>query len=775
MRTGHRSSRSSRSSRRDASRPVARLAAALGLAVAVSTVGTMPAAAAAPPEAYGDFVDATAGAPVTIVLYGFDADEDPLTFAIASPPGLGTLGPIGAPECDFGECTADVTYTPPDEAGEDSFTFTVNDGTTTSAPATVDVFIETPPCGAVISNGTVQLGINCVGDLNVPGPQSSGGTPVVGLRYVPTNNDSTSPGCACEGWGVADATTQVSGYANESEGRSDNLTIVSFTSDADSATSVVDVGATFRITHDYQPSTKTPNLYAVSVTIENRSAATTATRYRRVMDWDVEPTEFAEVVTLQRGNASELVFTSNDGFASADPLAGPSDLGHTGSFTDVGPDDHGALFDFDFGSLAPGASKTFSTYYGAAGTEAGAIAALGAVGAESYSFGQPSTSDGPTLGTPNTFVFAFSSVGGGTLFTPDAVDDSLSTPRDTAKSVNVLDNDTDPNGDPLTVTTLTPTAAHGSVSCTAAGICTYTPAPGYVGPDSFDYTISDGNGGSDSATVTVTVTAPADTTPPDTTITAGPTGTTSDSTPTFSFTATEAGSTFECRVDGGAWVSCTTPFTTAVLADGAHTFEVRATDGAGNTDPTPASRSFTVATPPPPPPPPPPTPTCLGKKATIVGTAGPDNLTGTNRDDVIVGLGGGDTISGGGGNDIICGGDGNDVLVGAAGNDRIDGGTGKDKIGGGGGNDVITGGDDDDRIKGNGGDDELDGGDGDDHLRGAAGDDVLKGRDGDDALYGQGGDDVLSGGADDDTLDGGPGRDKGDGGSGRNTIRRCEY
>ena len=81
----------------------------------------------------------------------------------------------------------------------------------------------------------------------------------------------------------------------------------------------------------------------------------------------------------------------------------------------------------------------------------------------------------------------------------------------------------------------------------------------------------------------------SDTTAPDTTITAGPSGTTGDSTPTFSFTS-EAGATFECRVDGGAWSACSSPFTTAALADGPHTFEVRATDGHGNTDPTPASR-----------------------------------------------------------------------------------------------------------------------------------------------------------------------------------------
>jgi hypothetical protein len=93
---------------------------------------------------------------------------------------------------------------------------------------------------------------------------------------------------------------------------------------------------------------------------------------------------------------------------------------------------------------------------------------------------------------------------------------------------------------------------------------------------------------------------PADTTAPDTTITSGPTGTTNDSTPTFAFTATEANSVFECRVDSGSWADCTSPWTASSLTDGAHTVSVRATDVAGNTDASPATRSFTVDTAPPP-------------------------------------------------------------------------------------------------------------------------------------------------------------------------------
>src|SRR5262249_54442876 len=69
-----------------------------------------------------------------------------------------------------------------------------------------------------------------------------------------------------------------------------------------------------------------------------------------------------------------------------------------------------------------------------------------------------------------------------------------------------------------------------------------------------------------------------------------------DDTPTFSFTSSESGSTFECRVDGAQFATCVSPHTTAPLGQGSHTFEVRATDAAGNTDPSPASQTFTVDT-----------------------------------------------------------------------------------------------------------------------------------------------------------------------------------
>ncbi len=85
-------------------------------------------------------------------------------------------------------------------------------------------------------------------------------------------------------------------------------------------------------------------------------------------------------------------------------------------------------------------------------------------------------------------------------------------------------------------------------------------------------------------------------TPPKAMITAGPTGGSviHDPTPTFAFKSSRIGSTFQCRVDGGALKACGSPFTTVALSTGAHSFSVRATDAAGNVSAT-VSRSFTVA------------------------------------------------------------------------------------------------------------------------------------------------------------------------------------
>lgn len=297
----------------------------------------------------------------------------------------------------------------------------INPANAAALRRTGQAVLRTQAAPAIISNGTVQLGINDLGSLNVPGPASATGTTQVGIRYVPTNNEATGAGCACEGWGVADVTSSTSGYANMSSGTS-GLTLVSFTSTAATAVSVVDAAGKFRVTHDYHPSATTPNMYEVTVTIQNTSDADVVPRYRRNMDWDIEPTPYAEYVTVRRGTSPNLYASSADGFTSSDPLSpltvgGVSDPRINMDFTDAGPDDIGTTFDFQFPALKPGASISFKTYYGAAADETSMLAALSAVGAEAYSIGQSSASS-PTVGSPNTFAFAFTGIGGAPVTTP---------------------------------------------------------------------------------------------------------------------------------------------------------------------------------------------------------------------------------------------------------------------------------------------------------------------------------------------------------------------
>lgn len=86
-----------------------------------------------------------------------------------------------------------------------------------------------------------------------------------------------------------------------------------------------------------------------------------------------------------------------------------------------------------------------------------------------------------------------------------------------------------------------------------------------------------------------------DATPPQTTITHGPITGTDNRTVRFTFSATEAGSRFSCRIDRARWESCDGgSYTAQGLANGTHVFRVTSVDRFGNRDRTPATRTFTV-------------------------------------------------------------------------------------------------------------------------------------------------------------------------------------
>jgi PEP-CTERM motif len=311
---------------------------------------------------------------------------------------------------------------------------------------------------STVGTDTVYLGVRDLGHLNQQGgPAVNGGDPgpgATGIAYsgIPTADtvrDATSPGCLCEGWGVSATATgsaiTASGFANVSSGTG-GLTFGSFDTDDPGGVSASPPHGTFAtstvsitgfaalgggVTVSQAYTVAVPGrLFQDAVTITNNTGeALTDVRYVRVMDWDVPFTEFSDIVSIVgTGTTTLLEFSNDQGFATADPhpLAGdPSEIvsGTTNvDFLDSGPEDHGAYFRFNFGSLLAGESATFSVFYGAAPTEALMLAALGAVDIELYSLGQSSPPSGdPALGTPITYAFGFAGVGGEPIL-PDGPD-----------------------------------------------------------------------------------------------------------------------------------------------------------------------------------------------------------------------------------------------------------------------------------------------------------------------------------------------------------------
>ena len=113
------------------------------------------------------------------------------------------------------------------------------------------------------------------------------------------------------------------------------------------------------------------------------------------------------------------------------------------------------------------------------------------------------------------------------------------------------------------------------------------------GAHTFAVRATDGAGSVGEATRSWTI----DTVAPDTMVSSGPAPASSSGSATFSFSSTEAGSSFSCSLDGAAFATCVSPRTYDGLANRTHTFRVQATDAATNTDQSPASSTWTVRAP----------------------------------------------------------------------------------------------------------------------------------------------------------------------------------
>ena len=382
---------------------------------------------------------------------------------------------------------------------------------------------------------------------------------------------------------------------------------------------------------------------------------------------------------------------------------------------------------------------------------------------------------------------------------PIAVDDVFSVSANVVLNQDVtpgtLGQDSDPDGDALSVTAVNGGGIGGvinlgsgaSVTMNANGTFSYNQngafaglAPGASANDSFQYTISDGNGGVDTATAFITVNG-VDNPPIVTNIGADllvgcqtllsfnllnakdPEGSSRNQ---LTYTVESAPTSGGAFLRFGQVLQAGDTFTQADIHGGlvefrhndggpagAFNLDLTVTDKTGATT-APFTFTVNVKTP----------------DEVQIGTNGQDNLFGGNGDSALTGLAGNDGLFGHGGDDCLRGGDGNDGLFAHGGDDVIHGGAGNDQLDGNDGDDRLFGGDGDDMVWGNNGVDVMTGGNGNDEMAGGAGDDIIYGNFGDDMICGNEGDDFIFGGSGDDVIAGAGGNDELLGGNGRDTL-----
>lgn len=421
---------------------------------------------------------------------------------------------------------------------------------------------------------------------------------------------------------------------------------------------------------------------------------------------------------------------------------------------------------------------------------------------------------------------------------PIAQDDTLTGDEDTIITGNVLadngsgaDNDFDNNALAVQSGTIT-TANGGIVVIESSGNFTYTPAANFNGTDSFEYTLTDGNGGQDTGTVNLMVSAVNDAPNAvndefsgneDSFVTGNvlaDNGNGADA-DLENHTLSVVAATIVSANGGAVVIGANGDFTYTPVTNfyGTDTFQYTLTDELGET-------SIGIVT-------------LNVVNVDIIGTEGNDVLSGTGAHDELYGLGGddlfiigtghdfidggagidtisfenasfgadidlryftyanadgskssiygvenitgsafGDLIRGSGGHNLIHGGDGDDLIYAYSGDDTVYGGAGIDTLYGNYGDDVLYGGGGDDTLYGQENHDTLHGETGSDQLYGGDGDDTLYGGDGDDTLYGDlietaniaTGNDTLYGGAGNDKLLGHDGNDRLEGGQGFDTL-----
>ncbi len=461
------------------------------------------------PVANADAAAATEDNPVTVAVLANDTDLDNDTLDVVSV----TQGANGSVAINADET---VTYTPnANFNGTDTFTYTVADGNGGADTATVtvtvadvnDAPVAAPDAASTGEDTTVAIEVKA-NDTDVDGDnldvvsvtQGTSGTVTLNgddtITYAPAVNFhgvDTFTYTISDGNGGSDTTTVTVtvGSLNDAPVANPDAAAVA----EDGSVSVAVLGNDTDLDNDTLQVAGVSQGANGSVTV-NAGGTVTYTPQANFHGVD----SFTYTVSDGNGGTDTGTVTVTVGSANDAPDA-VNDSAATAEDNPVGIAVLGNDTDLDGDTLAiAGVTQGTRGAVTVSGTTVIYTPNLNTNGVDTFTYTATDGNGGSDTATVTVTVTPVNDA-------PAAVNDTAATLAETAVTINVLANDTDVEGATLTVPSVTQ-GAHGAVVRNANQTVTYTPAAGWVGPDSFTYTVADGAGGTATATVNVTVQAP---------------------------------------------------------------------------------------------------------------------------------------------------------------------------------------------------------------------------------------------------------------------------
>ncbi|WP_168201392.1 Ig-like domain-containing protein [Qingshengfaniella alkalisoli] len=494
------------------------------------------------PQATGDTVTTDEDTPVTFDPRGNDTDPDGDPLTITEVDGQ-PIVPGGSVPVDGGivtmETDGSLTYAPdPDSSGSPSFTYTIDDGNGGTDTGTVNVTVnavnDTPVArddSFTTNEDTPAIIDVLINDSDVDGdeldvfeidgaPVTVGSTVAVTGGTVALQADGTVLFTPDDDFnGATSFTYRVMDGAGGTAMAIVTGTVTPTNDPPVAADDAVSTGEDETFAGQLPAATDTDGddvTYSAGGTPPDHGALTIDPdgSYTYDPDPDFNGTDsFTYIIEDGNGGSNEYTVTVNVAADNDAPIVDPNEIddmvradGDTVSI-DLAPffsDPDGDALNYVIEGLPAGL-----TYNPATGVITGTIDRGASQNGPNSDGIYPITvtawdrAGGTGLSTTATFDLTVTNPA------PTAANDAATTDEDTEVNIEVLVNDTDPDGDPLTVTGAM--AGNGSVVIENDGTLTYTPDADFNGTDTITYTIDDGNGGISTAQVTVTVNAVNDT------------------------------------------------------------------------------------------------------------------------------------------------------------------------------------------------------------------------------------------------------------------------